>query len=433
MIKRIAAIAFIFLCTTFAWGVLGTTIFQRTYSSDSSSEVRVESTWGAPQNQLPPVASYDEMVPKKEVSTVNGVQKETVTQEKVTNVLPLESSHLTVDLNLEHRQKGLLWYSTYKVGFDGTYSFRNTTEKDQTICFTLNFPTAQAIYDDLVFTVDDVPIALKNGTNSAGGTARVAAGKTATLKVGYKSQGLNDWHYSFGNSASGSPGAESQNRASVSSVAQVRDFSLQMTTNFKDIDFPENTLSPTEKTETANGWALNWNYKNLVSGYQIAMTMPEKLQPGPLAGRISFFAPVSLFFFFFLMLIITTMRGIELHPMNYFFLAAAFFSFHLLLAYLVDHVSIHLAFGICSAVSIFLVVSYLRLVVGARFAAREAALAQFIYLVAFSYAFFLKGFTGLAITIGSILTLFVVMQATGKIRWKEKFASQNPVPSANPA
>ncbi|MGI9165739.1 MAG: hypothetical protein ACR2G5_05040 [Pyrinomonadaceae bacterium] len=74
--------------------------------------------------------------------------------------------------------------------------------------------------------------------------------------------------------------------------------------------------------------------------YQIAMVMPEKLQPGPLAGRISFFAPASLFFFFFLMLIITTMRGIDLHPMNYFFLAAALFSFHLMLAYLVDHVSI---------------------------------------------------------------------------------------------
>ena len=118
--------------------------------------------------------------------------------------------------------------------------------------------------------------------------------------------------------------------------------------------------------------------------------------------------------------------------MNYFFLAAAFFSFHLLLAYLVDHISIHAAFGVASAVSIFLVVSYLRLVVGARFAAREAAMAQFVYLVAFSYAFFLKGFTGLAITIGSIITLFVVMQVTGKIRWKEKFAAQLPRPTINP-
>src|SRR6266853_2098706 len=143
MVKRIAAITFIFLCTTVAWAILGTTIFQRTYDYGSAAEGRVESTWGAPQNQLPPVASYDEIVPKKELSTVNGVQRETVTQEKITNGLPLESSHLNVDLNLEHRQKGLLWYSTYKVGFDGSYSFRNTGDKDQTIVFTLTFPTAQ--------------------------------------------------------------------------------------------------------------------------------------------------------------------------------------------------------------------------------------------------------------------------------------------------
>src|SRR5438874_5975981 len=89
MVKRIAAITFIFLCTTVAWAILGTTIFQRTYDYGSASEGRVESTWGAPQNQLPPVASYDEIVPKKELSTVNGVQRETVTQETITNGLPL--------------------------------------------------------------------------------------------------------------------------------------------------------------------------------------------------------------------------------------------------------------------------------------------------------------------------------------------------------
>jgi inner membrane protein involved in colicin E2 resistance len=122
-------------------------------------------------------------------------------------------------------------------------------------------------------------------------------------------------------------------------------------------------------------------------------------------------------------MVITTMREIDLHPMNYFFLAAAFFAFHLLLAYLVDHISIHAAFVICSAVSVFLVVSYLRLVVGLRFAAVEAGISQFIYLVLFSYAFFFKGFTGLAITIGSILTLFVVMQMTGRIKWSDKFAA----------
>jgi inner membrane protein involved in colicin E2 resistance len=202
----------------------------------------------------------------------------------------------------------------------------------------------------------------------------------------------------------------------------VRDFDMTMRTDFEDIDFPESTLSPTTKRREGDGWELQWRYTNLLSGFQIGMDMPDKLQPGPLAAQIAFFAPVSLLFFFAVMFIIATLRRIDLHPMNYAFLAAAFFAFHVLLAYLVDHISIHLAFVVSAIVSIALVVSYLRLVVGTRFALREAAAAQFIYLVLFSYAFFFKGFTGLAITIGSILTLFVAMQLTGRIRWSEVFA-----------
>ena len=126
------------------------------------------------------------------------------------------------------------------------------------------------------------------------------------------------------------------------------------------------------------------------------------------------------------MSIITTIRGVNLHPMNYFFLAAAFFAFHLLMAYLVDHISIHAAFFISAAVSLALVISYMRLVVGPRFALVECGIAQFVYLVLFSYAFFFKGFTGLAVTIGSVATLFVVMQMTGRINWTERFARASP-------
>ena len=107
--------------------------------------------------------------------------------------------------------------------------------------------------------------------------------------------------------------------------------------------------------------------------------------------------------------------------MNYFFIGAAFFSFHLLLAYLVDHISIHLAFWICSLVSIFLVVSYMRLVIGRRLAFIEIALLQLVYLVFFSYTFFFEGYTGLAITILCIATLFVVMQFTAKVDWEKVF------------
>jgi inner membrane protein involved in colicin E2 resistance len=406
MAKRIMAIVFIFVCASVAWAILGGTIFSRTYDSSSRSSGQVESLWGTPQNQTPPKATFIQVNTKNEESVENGTKIVRKVDEEVEVPLPLDSSRVDVALDLEHRQKGLLWYSTYKVNYGGVYTFHNTSDKEQKVTFTLDFPASQAIYDDLVFNLDDVPMIITNEKNSASSVTKLAPGKTATLKVGYHSQGLNEWRYSF----------------ATADVAQVRDFTLNMKTNFKDIDFPDNTISPSEKHQTANGWALSWSYKNLLSGYQIAMVMPEKLQPGPLAGKISLFAPVSLFFFFFLMFIITTMRGIELHPMNYFFLATAFFAFHLLLAYLVDHVSIHAAFAIASVVSVFLVVSYLRLVIGIQFASREAAIAQFVYLVLFSYAFFLKGFTGLAITIGSVTTLFVVMQVTGRIRWAERFA-----------
>ena len=40
----------------------------------------------------------------------------------------------------------------------------------------------------------------------------------------------------------------------------------------------------------------------------------------------------------------------------------------------------------------------------------------------FSYAFFFEGFTGLTITVGAIVTLFVLMQMTARVSWDEVFA-----------
>ena len=424
MAKRIVAIAFIFVCTSIAWLILGSTIFSRTRGSDQHLRDRVGSTWGTSQAQQAPVAytertetrtvaGSDQSIPlpvrrraplePQPAPTSTASRTETV---RIRVPLPLDQTRAAVSFLLDYRQKGLLWYSTYAVSFDGAFKFRNTTPSDSVV-FEFPLPAAQAVYDDLRVTLNGVPAAYEIKDQALLTTARLPTGDSATLAVAYKSQGLNDWRYVLGRD-----------------VASVRDFDLVMRTNFDDIDFPENTLSATDKQKDGSGWKLQWKYTNLLSGFQIGMDMPEKLQPGPLAGQIAFFAPVSLLFFFAVMFIITTIRGIDLHPMNYAFLAAAFFAFHLLMAYLVDHISIHFAFLIASAVSIALVVSYLRLVIGPRLAFREAAVAQFIYLVLFSYAFFFKGFTGLAITIGSILTLFAAMQLTGRIRWSEVFARQ---------
>ena len=411
MLRQILALAFIFVCTTIAWVVLGTTIFSRTYSSNEQLQGHVGSTWGTSQQQSPPTATYTvtDVVNSTTVEDGKLIVHTGNVQRQV--LLPVESSRIGVNIQLNPRQKGLLWYSTYAVDFTGDYTFRNNSPQAQTLDFRLMFPAQKAIYDGLQMGVNEQALALSTDEQGTVGKATVGRGETVSLHVAYRSQGLDSWRYQLGDG-----------------IAQARDFMLTMQTNFREIDFADDTLSPTAKQMIPGGWRLTWQYSNLVSGFQIGMTMPTKLQPGPLAGEISYAAPVSLFFFFFLMFTITTLRQIDLHPMHYFFLATAFFAFHLLLAYLVDQISIHAAMVLSSLVSVALVVSYLRLVAGLRFAALEAGTAQLIYLVLFSYAFFWKGFTGLAITIIAIITLFVVMQVTGRIRWSEHFVARRGMP-----
>jgi inner membrane protein involved in colicin E2 resistance len=421
MIKRILAIAVIFLGTSAAWGILGSTIFARTDSATSALYGRVSSTWGEPQEQAQPEIRYLQEQTQTVTSEENG--KKTTRQERTVcpQPVPLDSSKIRADFRVDYRKKGLLWFSTYQVAFEGEHSFHNPTASEQMFVFRLPLPAHEAVYDGLALSLDGKQLPLTFGGSGVSAKVAVPAGAGGVLKTTYKSQGQKSWRYRLGQAAP--PNSAPQKGMEV---AQVNDFQMVLRTDFAGFDFPDNSLSPTTKQQRGNGWELQWDYRNLVSDFDIALVMPQKLQPGPLAGEISFFAPVCLFFFFFLVFILSTLRGFDLHPMNYFFLACAFFSFHLLLAYLADHISIHLAFAISSAVSILLVVSYLRLVVNLRFAVWDAGLAQLVYLVLFSYAFFFEGFTGLAVTIGAILSLFVVMQMTGRIHWEEKFVRREP-------
>ena len=76
--------------------------------------------------------------------------------------------------------------------------------------------------------------------------------------------------------------------------------------------------------------------------------------------------------------------------------------------------------ALCAGMFIYLLVRWCR-----RPAERHALLAQLVFLVGFSYAFFWTGYTGLTITACAILTLFVIMQATGKVNWNEVFKARD--------
>lgn len=405
MNRRISALVFIFICTSIAWIILGGVMTSRTQEQDYELKTVVGRLWGTIQKQPAPYVYYQTKQEKKFATVVGS---ETIVETRIETTdhpINIAGSNIGVNFGLEHRKKGLLWYSTYKVGFQGKYTVINNAEKSQEIFFDYTFPTAEGIYDNFSFLIDGEKITeIKPVGGRVSERILYEPGETKNIEISYESQGMDEWWYIFG-----------------SDVSHIQNFNLNIATDFEKIDFPENSISPTNKEKSSTGWKLTWHYTDLISGIQIGIKMPQKVNPGPFVSRVTFFAPVSLFLFLFLMFIITNLKQVKIHPMNYFFICSAFFSFHLLLAYLADHVDINLALIISSVVSIFLVISYMRLVTGVRFAFLEIGISQFIYLVLFSYSFFLEGYTGLAITILCIITLFVVMQLTGKVDWEKQF------------
>jgi inner membrane protein CreD len=413
-VPRLLAVGFIFFCTAIAWSTLGASVVARTGESDERLAKEVAQLWGGHHEQVAPGAAVVRPRQVTEQVQEKDARGQPVTREVTRTVLdhapiPLDQSRVRAELSLDQRKKGLLWYPTYGVAFAGSYRIHNPDPEPRAVAVHFAFPSAEALYDAFTLKVDGREMgAVSDLSQGVNVEFPLAPGASATVDVGYRSRGLGAWTYAF----------------APTGVAQVRDFSLDLRTDFEKIDFPAGTISPSSMARESKGWRLGWRFDSLVTGQKLGLDPPTPINPGPLTARITFFAPVSLLFFFTVMVVLGVLERHPLHPVNYFFLAAAFFAFHLLLAYLVDHVSVHLSFALSAATSVFLVVSYLRIVGGWRLAVLRAGAAQVVFLVLFSYAFFFEGYTGLTIAVGAVVTLFVLMQATARVNWDEAMSGR---------
>ena len=412
MIARLFAIALVFAATSIAFLVLGGVTTSRTFEQSQELGPEVADLWGRPHQQDAPVATFrfsrDEDVSRTETEEgKTRIVNETVTRwhEKA---VPYSSTDVAADIVLDQRLKGLMWYSLYNVAFDATWQYTHREAETGFLRLVFRFPDASGLFDGFQLAIDGqdraAPLQPENGAVST--EVPVSPGQTISVKVSYRSRGLDEWRYM--------PSA---------GVASLENFACRIRTSFSEIDYPVGTLSPSSRQDEGDGWVLGWDFSQVVTGRGIGVLMPSRLQPGELSTSLSVSAPVSLFFFFLVLFALGTMKKIDLHPVNYLFLAGAFFAFHLLFAYSVDRLAIAEAFTLSSLVSVALVISYLRLAVGSRFAFVEAGFAQLVYLVGFSLAHFWKGYTGLTVTVLSIVTLGLLMQLTGRVRWTDALSA----------
>lgn len=442
--KRILAIFLVYAITCLSWVILLGVTKSRTADQGESLRYEVGSLWGGSQRQKAPALSFRAIhgasandstsktispeeakllglsfpkpkpTPEKDnpQSQTPGADTEKLLfaiRDDALSASP-SSSEIQAHVAADPQRKGLVWFALYDVSFDGVYTYQHTHSDSGYLDIEFALPTESAIYDDLVFEVDGKDH--KGALDLTSGVFKVSLpvrpGSRVSIHSAYKTRGADEWSYRPGDR-----------------VQQLDNFKLRLTTNFADIDFPDGTQSPSSRVTTKDGWALDWSLSSTVTGQGMGVLLPQALQPGEMSSALIFSAPVSLLFFFVILFILATLQKLDIHPMNYLFLGAAFFAFHLLFSYSADHLTIQWAFALSSVVSLFLVISYLRLVVSPRFAIRQAGLAQLIYLIGFSLAHFWAGFTGLTVTVLAILTLYVIMQATGRLSWSDVFRSRN--------
>ncbi|MBC8126038.1 MAG: hypothetical protein H8M99_02670 [Gloeobacteraceae cyanobacterium ES-bin-144] len=383
----------IIACTSVAWFILGAALSQRTAESSSTIQAEVSGVWGPAITQVHPQAWFE---------TPNAPGGKAV-------VLP-KSSQVKVNLVSDPKRRGLLWHRTYDVDVKADYVFTNPTKIPQTFYISFPLPTDTAGLNGFVFRLGENDDASQSAPGTSGVVTRailLPESGSVTLHTGYRTRGTNTWKYQF-----------TDNR-------RIAGFNLTMRTNFAEINFPVGTGSPSKRSEDPQGFTLTWDYPDVLAAPSIGMDMPKRLNAGPIASRIAFFAPVSLLFFVTIILLIGGIRAINLHPMHVFFISAGFFAFHLLFAYLVDLLPLIPSFGISAACSVLLVCGYLK-AVGGNDLFRIALPAQVVYLVLFSASFFIDGLTGITLAVLGVITLAILMFLTARIDWKKFFAKKPP-------
>jgi hypothetical protein len=386
-VKRITAIVLIFLFAGGGWFILGAATDVRSSDRTQRLNGQVQALYGTTLVQRAPRF---------------GIQIPGTDQFRW--LMPA-ANDIKVELQSDYRKKGLIWYPTYRCSFNGAYTIANTDEAAQKVRLHFDFPAKGGTYDNFSIALDGE--SLMTPIDTAAGIDEILEldpGQSRILRVTYNTRGLDEWYYQMD-----------------PNVGRVQNLNLTVHTDFENFDYTEGSWAATQSGPSGNGMALSWITSDLITGQNIGIVIPERLNPGPLTTRITFFAPVCLLFFFVLVMTINILCRVDIHPMHYLFVAAGFFAFHLLLSYLVGVLNVHLSFIISAVVSVTLVTSYLKAALKGSFPWKVAIAGQLFYLILFSYSFFLKGITGLTVAIGSVITLAVLMRVTADLDWNEIF------------
>lgn len=359
----------------------------RTYKAMYAQKDSVERIWGGNLAQPMPSVRY-----KHFGSDVSSLSRGDI-----------HAAHVKVDLKVDYRKKGLVYYTGYNAEFTGQYTLKNPEKEKIYLSFIFPYPTKQGegMLSDVKLLVNGEED-LKNTEyqpSLALWTGLLEAGASIEMTLQYKGRGLNEFKYGF------------------ETGKQINNFKLEMWVDVdKKLDYPESTMPPTAPLDISKqGTKLIWQLDRTLTRSNIGVVLPDKLNIEKQLAIMSYRAPAFFLIFLVTLLITFVLAGQRPNFIQVAIVSVGYFMFYPLFAYLVVYINPVLALLISFSIIGFLIFNYLR-----NLHQIQVALAV---LVAYTFclgittvAALLPLYTGLILTLEGVVLIAVIMQVLTKFK-----------------
>jgi len=382
---------------------IGLRLDSRHSQSYSRGKESVQKIWGGEIHQGPPDFSYELL--HTETFTVEKTGEEKTRQVRRSHAANFQSQKIKATLTPSIRKKGLLYYAGYQLQFQGDFIVRNTDKVEREFLFHFPLPEQAGNITGFAVTLDgqnaDNDVNVSDGYSWVG---RMRPGDERRFTVSYEAKGSDGFSYNL-----------------AQRNIEVRELNFELLTGYRDVRFPDQAMAPQEQSDDEAGSRLHWMASQLITGQNIAVSFEAPGNWGKLAPRLFYYAPLALFLFLGTIFVTAISEKQVLHPMHVFFLSAAFFVFYLLGSYLLSFTPVFVAIVLGLLASSGIVMYYVFLIKKSNLMRKMTALSLGIFQWLFSLAFFFPEYTGLLITVASIVCFVVLMRQTADIEWENKW------------
>ena len=319
---------------------------------------------------------------------------------------PLQAPRTTnaaVDLTVRYKKQDEVYLTTYDAVFKGDYEFVNPDEDyPSRIVLTFPFPPNVNTLSNLTMLVEGKE-ATSTRTTMKGITwaGWFKPGESKTIHVEYEAQGIDDYSYAVDHD-------------------RLNQF-FRLVANVRGIDrleLPNDCLRLREQKRTADGFALTWFHKGLVTSRDILIDLPDKEPELTLAARLEKYAgrfallcrtaPIFALLFVMALALSSRLGAPKLSVEAHILLGLGFLLFYPLLIFAAGFTGVGTAFWIALAVITALKLLYAWRAAGMGMAWRVLLLTA-VFLGLFSYGILHARWTGLLLSIGGIVVVAFFM------------------------